>query len=100
MTVSGLGLQPIEKPLHFRWPLRFKCHQLAVSWQSKLKYCSMQRETGDAACVFNVRSSHWATVFNVTADRVAQLREMNTNLIRASGFESAFQLAEDRKSVV
>ena len=53
----------------------------------KAKVCGVQGQTRRATVVGDRRFIEWAAVLDVAADRMTQLRQMNANLIRATGLQ-------------
>ena len=46
--------------------------------------------SANAAFVFDRRHAEWAAIFDVSADRMAEFGKMDADLIRATGFQRAF----------
>ena len=55
----------------------------------------MQRHAKNSTIVFNRWLAERAAVLDVSADRMAKLGKMNSNLIGATGFETAFEFTEE-----
>ena len=51
----------------------------------------VQRKASDLAAVGDGWLSEWASVFDVAADRMTKLRQVDANLIGAAGFQAALK---------
>ena len=60
----------------------------------KAEFSGVQRESGYTAAINDQLLAERSAIIFVAADRMSRLGQMNANLMRASGFESAFNERE------
>ena len=79
--------QPCDKPLQVSWQRHAEHQRLACGWMHESEVGGVQGQPRRTTVVDNRRFLEAAPILDVAADRMAQLSQMNPNLIGATGLK-------------
>jgi hypothetical protein len=91
----GRGLsEPLEELKQVAWQTSLEEQSFVRLRVLKAEDCGVQCQTRCSAAVGDRGSAERSAIFPVSANRVTGLGQVNANLMRSTGFESAFDERE------